>query len=180
VSSSSEIVISTLVWFIACNSSSIFSGLIPTPKTGCPPRARHRNTLRNIFLSDMYLPLRHESFSRGRDRVLVMTHNRNAVARRPLCVRSYLRGGGRGEKAGREENGSGLGTLETQGTGLMMTAAKKNQNGIKKATSRPSKGCVATTSKAIARHRKAISRDAERAMSPYTTPTWKIYNPTSS
>ncbi len=59
----------------------------------------------------------------------------------------------------------------------MTTSARKNQNGIKKAKSRLSRGCCARTSKATATQRKMNSRDAKRfGIRIYRTRSTGIYN----
>jgi hypothetical protein len=57
-----------------------------------------------------------------------------------MYARSYLAGGGRGEKTGSDGNGRGVHTFGTSGRGTLTTTARKNQNGIKKRKRRPSTG----------------------------------------
>ncbi len=154
VSSSSPIVTSTLVWCIAWRSSSIFSWFIPTPRTECPPRAMHKKILRNVLLNGT-----DGTASHGTTRTCGFASSRDGF----LCVRSYLAGGGRGEKMEGGGNGSALHTLRTLGMGIgaLTTSARKNQNGTRKAKTRPSTGCVTAISKAIATHRITTSRDAK-------------------
>jgi hypothetical protein len=54
--------------------------------------------------------------------------------------RNYLAGGGRGEKAGSAKNGSELHILRTTGIETLTISARKDQNGIKKRKSRPTRG----------------------------------------
>jgi len=108
-------------------------------------------------------------------------HNRNmlirAVARRPCMRGNYLAGGGRGENTGRGRNGSALHTLRTLAIGAVTTPARKNQNGIRKAKTKPSTGCINARSKAIATHRRATHRDAKRMsfICSYLTPINRMH-----
>src|SRR5216117_401113 len=64
---------------------------------------------------------------------------------RPDCdgvtdARSYLTGGGRGERTGSDGNGRGVHTAGTRGGATPTTMARKNQNGTKKRKRRPTTG----------------------------------------
>src|SRR5207247_4115429 len=97
---------------IACKSSSIFSVHIPTAKIECPPKAMHKNSLRNKLRTDMCISYDARGFQRqtglrrryGREKLSNWRRTRRENRQRWKWKRSaYRRNEGRGKT---DENGN--------------------------------------------------------------------------
>jgi len=116
-----------------------------------------------MFLHDMDAPLTAQmSHQHSRASVSPFENGSKCAVAKTEVVRlgGQLTGGGRGEKTGSAVSEKVLRTLRTGTTGVATTLAIKNQNGIRKARTRLSAGCVTIKQKAAATHKYTTNRHA--------------------